>query len=125
MALLSIIVAPDLRLKLKCRPVNCVDDEIRRLMNDMLETMYQGLGIGLAAIQVGIPKRVIVLDVSGHEEPIVPLRMANPKLIYVSENCISDEEGCLSISEAPGLGVVWSAEGVKRYSGMDLTTSDL
>src|SRR5215475_9413371 len=80
MAKLSIITAPDPRLKLKAKPVGQVDDEIRRLMDDMLETMYAAPGIGLAAPQVGIAKRVLVLDVAGEGQDPTPLKMANPEL---------------------------------------------
>ncbi len=99
MALLPIITAPDPRLKKKCAPVEKVDAEIRQLMDDMLETMYQAPGIGLAAPQVGVLKRVIVLDVTHEEEPRNPLFMANPEIIWVSDEDTSYNEGCLSLPE--------------------------
>ena len=99
MALLPIITAPDPRLKKVCQPVAAVDGEIRRLMEDMLETMYNAPGIGLAAPQVGVLKRVIVVDVSGDEEPEAPLCMANPELTWVSDEDARYEEGCLSLPE--------------------------
>ena len=99
MAILPIIVAPDPRLKVKCARVERVDDEMRALMDDMLETMYQAPGIGLAAPQVGVPRRVIVVDVAGREEEPRPLRMANPELVSVSDETANYEEGCLSIPE--------------------------
>ncbi len=99
MALLPIIIAPDPRLKQIAAPVARVDDEIRRLMDDMLETMYQAPGVGLAAPQVGVLKRVIVVDASAKDEERAPLRMANPELIEVSEEDVHYEEGCLSLPE--------------------------
>ena len=102
MALLPIITAPDPRLKKVCKPVDAVDGEIRQLMDDMLETMYNAPGIGLAAPQVGVLKRVIVVDVAGDEEPKAPLFMANPELIGVSDDDATYEEGCLSLPEHYG-----------------------
>ena len=99
MALLPIIVAPDPRLKQVCAPVEAVDDEIRRLMDDMLETMYQAPGIGLAAPQVGVLKRVIVVDIAKNGEEPQPHRLANPELVWVSDEDASYEEGCLSLPE--------------------------
>jgi peptide deformylase len=99
MAVLSVIVAPDPRLKLKARAVARVDAETRRLMDDMLETMYSVPGIGLAAPQVGVGKRVIVLDVARDGEKRKPLRIANPELLWVSDELISQNEGCLSLPE--------------------------
>ncbi|HEY8015950.1 MAG TPA: peptide deformylase, partial [Dongiaceae bacterium] len=80
MAKLDIIIAPDPRLKLKCKPVAKVDAKVARLMDDMLETMYGAPGIGLAAPQVGVTQRIIVLDVAREDEKPAPLKMANPEL---------------------------------------------
>jgi peptide deformylase len=99
MAKLPIITAPDPRLKLKAKPVGEVDDEIRRLMDDMLETMYAAPGIGLAAPQVGVLKRVLVLDLAPSNEPPQPLRIADPEIVWVSDEDASYEEGCLSVPE--------------------------
>lgn len=99
MALLPIIVAPDPRLKRLSLPVEQVDDEIRQLMDDMLETMYKAPGIGLAAPQVGVLKRVIVVDVAREGEDPQPLQMANPEIVSVSDADASYEEGCLSLPE--------------------------
>jgi peptide deformylase len=99
MALLPIIIAPDPRLKLIAAPVARVDDEIRQLMDDLLETMYQAPGVGLAAPQVGVLERVIVVDASAQDEERAPLRMANPELIEVSDEDVNYEEGCLSLPE--------------------------
>ena len=99
MAILPIIVAPDPRLKQVAMPVAKVDAEMRRLMDDMLETMYKAPGIGLAAPQVGVLKRVIVIDIARDDEKPQPLRMANPELIEVSEEDAVYNEGCLSLPE--------------------------
>ncbi len=99
MAKLPILVAPDPRLKSKSAPVDKVDDAIRHLMGDMLETMYAAPGVGLAAPQVGVLKRVIVVDVSRDGEERKPLRMANPEIVEVGDEDEKYEEGCLSLPE--------------------------
>jgi peptide deformylase len=99
MALRTILTAPDPRLKKKAAPVAAVDDEVRQLMDDMLETMYAAPGIGLAAIQVGVPKRVIVMDISRGEEPKQPRYFVNPEILWASEEVAVYEEGCLSVPE--------------------------
>ena len=99
MAKLDIIIAPDPRLKVKCKPVAKVDAKVARLMDDMLETMYAAPGIGLAAPQVGVAQRVIVLDVAREDEKPAPLRMANPELVWVSDEDVTYNEGCLSLPE--------------------------
>jgi peptide deformylase len=99
MARLPIIVAPDPRLKVKCRPVARVDAKVAKLMDDMLETMYAAPGIGLAAPQVGVAQRVIVLDIAKDDEKPSPLRMANPELVWVSDEDAIFSEGCLSLPE--------------------------
>ena len=99
MALLPIIMAPDPRLKVKSAPVEAVDDGLRKLMDDMLETMYEAPGIGLSAVQVGVYKRLIVIDVSDREAPKAPLHLINPRIVAVSEERGLYEEGCLSLPE--------------------------
>jgi peptide deformylase len=99
MALLEIITAPDPRLKLKARPVPAVDAKVRRLMDDMLETMHKAIGIGLAAPQVGVAQRVIVVDVARDGETPNPLRLANPEILWHSEEEMVTNEGCLSLPE--------------------------
>lgn len=99
MALLPIITAPDPRLKRIARPVERVDDGVLRLMDDMLETMYEAPGIGLAAPQVGVLMRVIVADVSRDNEPPAPYQMANPEIVWVSDEDRTHEEGCLSLPD--------------------------
>lgn len=99
MALLPIITAPDPRLKLKAKPVARVDDEVRRLMDDMLETMYAAPGIGLAAPQVGVTRRVIVVDAARDGEEAQPLKIANPEILWRSDELATYSEGCLSLPE--------------------------
>lgn len=98
MAILPIIEAPDPRLKVVSTPVAAVDDDLRRLMDDMLETMYAAPGIGLAAIQVGVPKRVLVIDLQENEQRS-PLFVVNPKIIAASEDLAVYSEGCLSVPD--------------------------
>ena len=99
MAKLPIIVAPDPRLKLVAAPVDRVDDGVRQLMDDMLETMYAAPGIGLAAPQVGVGKRVIVVDLAREDEVPDPHCMVNPVLESVSAETGIYEEGCLSLPQ--------------------------
>ncbi len=99
MALLPIITAPDPRLKIKAKPVAEVDAKVRRLMDDMVETMYQAIGIGLAAPQVGVAQRVLVVDVAREGEKPQPLRIANPEILWRSEEMMTASEGCLSLPE--------------------------
>lgn len=99
MALLPIITAPDARLKVKARPVPAVDAKVRRLMDDMLETMYHAIGIGLAAPQVGVLSRVIVVDVAREGEKPQPLRLANPEILWRAPDIVTANEGCLSLPE--------------------------
>lgn len=96
MTVLSIIVAPDPRLKVVCKPVENVDTEIADLMADMLETMYLAPGIGLAAPQVGVAKRVIVVDPAPKGAEPQPVKMANPELMEFSKEVRKHAEGCLS-----------------------------
>lgn len=99
MSKLEIVKIPDPVLREKSVPVETVDDDLRRLMDDMLETMYDAPGVGLAAIQVGVPKRLIVLDVNGDEENRQPIVMANPEIVRLGDEMRTHEEGCLSIPD--------------------------
>lgn len=99
MALLPIIVAPDPRLNVKCENVDQVTDDLKRLMDDMMETMYNAPGIGLAAPQIGVTKRIIVVDVSKGEKGKAPYKMINPKITWHSNQFVDYEEGCLSLPE--------------------------
>lgn len=96
---MPIIIAPDPRLKAKAEPVAKVDADIRRLMDDMLETMHGANGIGLAAPQVGVLKRVIVVDTAKKDEPPMRLRMANPEIVWASDDEVARDEGCLSFPD--------------------------
>jgi peptide deformylase len=115
MALRPILIAPDPRLKQVSEPVSQVTDETRRLMDDMLETMYEAPGIGLAAIQIGVPQRIIVMDlgkpVSDEEEAAAkakgqkvkpdpdPRYFINPEIVWASDDLVYCEEGCLSVPD--------------------------
>lgn len=95
MSKLNILRFPDPRLHTVAQPVAVVDDRIRRLADDMLETMYAAEGVGLAATQVDVHERVLVMDVS--EERNQPLVLVNPELVFKSDDLIEGEEGCLSV----------------------------
>jgi len=97
MALREILTEPNKILRQKSSKVEKVDEDIRMLMDDMLETMYAAPGIGLAAIQVGVPKRVIVLDISSKDDPRNPIYFVNPEVVEKSKNNFTYEEGCLSV----------------------------
>jgi peptide deformylase len=99
MARRPIIWAPDPVLKTKCTPVAVVDDHVRALMDDMLETMYAAPGIGLAAPQIGVTERVIVVDVSDKDAPRDPICLANPRIVWKSDETAVHEEGCLSLPD--------------------------
>ena len=96
MTIKKILIEPDPFLRQKSSEVEQVTDETRKLMDDMLETMYDAPGIGLAAIQIGVPKRVIVIDLS-RDEKKNPLYFVNPKIIKKSDTDSTYEEGCLSV----------------------------
>ena len=97
MALKKILTEPNKVLRQKSLPVEKVDGDLQKLMDDMLETMYAAPGIGLAAIQVGVPKRVIVLDIAPKDEPKNPMYFINPEIIEKAESNSTYEEGCLSV----------------------------
>ncbi|MFO1189864.1 MAG: peptide deformylase [Alphaproteobacteria bacterium] len=99
MTVRTILTAPDPILAKVSKPVAKVDDSVRRLMDDMLETMSAADGIGLAAPQIGVLKRVVVIDVSRKGEAMKPLKMANPPIIAASDEDFDYEEGCLSVPE--------------------------
>ena len=103
MSVRPILLHPDPRLKKRCAPVAVVDDGVRALMEDMLQTMYDAPGIGLAAPQIGVDARVIVMDCAGKEEPPQPLRLANPEIVWASDELNEHEEGCLSLPDIYGL----------------------
>ena len=124
MAIRTILTAPDPRLKKKSRPVGSVDAEVRRLMDDMLETMYEAPGIGLAAPQLGELKRVIVLDIDREDVKTGPLFMANPEIVEASDEDATYEEGCLSVPEHYS-DVVRPAKVTVRYLDRDGETKEL
>jgi peptide deformylase len=99
MAKLPIITLPDPILRKLSTPVERVDDELRRLADDMLETMYDAPGVGLAAIQVGVPRRLFVLDVADDDEKPAPLVLFNPEIVALGSETRLHEEGCLSIPD--------------------------
>ena len=93
----KILIEPDPILRKKCEPLEKVDDEVRKLMKEMLEIMYEAPGIGLAAVQIGILKRLVVIDLSKENEKKNPLFFINPKIVQRSDNKSVYEEGCLSL----------------------------
>ena len=99
MALREIIVLPDKRLRLLSDPVKAVDAELRALVDDMFETMYKAPGVGLAAIQVGVPQCVVTVDTAKKDEPENPQAFINPEVVWSSDDKSTYEEGCLSIPE--------------------------
>lgn len=99
MAVRPIIVLPDKRLRLVSEPVPRINAEIRTLVSDMFETMYDAPGVGLAAIQVGVPKRVVTIDATRGEEEKQPIALINPEIVWSSDEKSVHEEGCLSIPE--------------------------
>ena len=113
MALLDILVFPDSRLRNQAKSVETVDDEIRKLVDDMFETMYEAPGIGLAASQVNVHRRIIVVDVSENRDE--PHAFINPELTTFGET-LESEEGCLSV---PGF-----YEPVTRYEGVKVAALD-
>lgn len=97
MALLKLVIAPDPRLLMVSKPVERVDEELQRFMDDMLETMYAEKGGGLAAVQVGVLKRVLIFDPSSYlEKKCDPIYMVNPEITFFSEEKDTRKEGCLS-----------------------------
>ena len=99
MAKRPIIKLPDPLLKTVSAPVEAVDDEVRALLDDMLETMYDAPGIGLAAIQIGVQKRLVTIDLARDDDPKDPHFFINPEIVWTSEETAIYEEGCLSIPE--------------------------
>lgn len=99
MAKLPIIILPDPVLRQPSAPLAGVDDDVRKLIDDMLETMYAAPGIGLAAVQVNVPKRLIVLDTAGEHEAPNPIAMINPEIVRLGEATRVYEEGCLSLPD--------------------------
>jgi peptide deformylase len=99
MAKLPIITLPDPILRKASAPIERIDEEVRTLAGDMLETMYDAPGVGLAAVQVGVPRRLIVLDTAKDNDPPQPLVMVNPQIVALGSDLREHEEGCLSIPD--------------------------
>ena len=114
----KIVIEPDPILRQKSESLEKVDDELRRLLDDMLETMYSAPGIGLAAVQIGILNRLIVIDISKEKEKKNPLFLINPEIVSKSKNTSIYEEGCLSL---PGhfAEIERPAECQIKYIGYD------
>ncbi|HEV7277204.1 MAG TPA: peptide deformylase [Devosiaceae bacterium] len=118
MAKRPILILPDPRLRAVADPIEKIDDGIRQLAKDMLETMYDAPGIGLAAPQIGELKRIVVMDLAKEEEPADPLVMINPQILAISDETVTTEEGCLSIPELY-YDVERPAEVTVRYTDLD------
>jgi peptide deformylase len=99
MSVRPILQLPDKRLRLVSEPVARIDGELKKLVADMFETMYDAPGVGLAAIQVGVPKRIVTIDATRGEEEKRPLALINPEILWLSDEKLVHEEGCLSIPE--------------------------
>ena len=99
MAIRPIITLPDPRLRLVSDPVTTFDGELQQLLDDMLETMYEAPGVGLAAIQIAVPKRIVVADATRGDEPKNPLFVINPQIVWASEELFVYQEGCLSVPD--------------------------
>lgn len=99
MAIRPIITLPDKRLRQVSKPVARIDDAVKKLVADMFETMYEAPGVGLAAIQVGAPMRVVTIDATRGEEEKKPIALINPEILWTSDEVSVLEEGCLSIPE--------------------------
>lgn len=99
MATLPILIAPDRRLKTKCKPVEAVTDAVRAKLDAMLQAMYEAPGIGLAGPQVGDERRLVVIDVAPEDDPPDPMRLINPEITWTSTETVVMNEGCLSLPE--------------------------
>ncbi|MCZ8259837.1 MAG: peptide deformylase [Beijerinckiaceae bacterium] len=99
MAVRPLVIVPDAQLRLISNPVAGADRELRMLVDDMFATMYDAPGIGLAAIQIGVPRRVVTIDLARKEEAAQPLVLINPEIVWSSEERREMEEGCLSIPD--------------------------
>ena len=124
MTIRPLVILPDTRLRLASEPVGPVTDEIRTLAADMLETMYDAPGVGLAAIQIGVPKRVVTIDTSKDENDRHPQVFLNPEIVWASEEKRIYDEGCLSIPEF--YGEVERPDRVRvRFRDLDGATQEI
>ncbi|WP_342151315.1 peptide deformylase [Methylorubrum sp. SB2] len=118
MTVRPLVILPDAQLRLVSEPVTAITDEIRELAADMLETMYEAPGVGLAAVQVGVLKRVVTIDTSTDEDARTPIVFLNPEIVWSSEEKRVFDEGCLSIPEF--FGEVERPDRVRvRYMNLD------
>ncbi|MCM2503257.1 peptide deformylase [Aureimonas altamirensis] len=124
MTIKPLIILPDPILRQVSDPVECIDDALRAFADDMLETMYDAPGIGLAAIQVGVPRRMLVIDLAKEDEPKNPLVFVNPQILATSDEPSLYEEGCLSIPEYYA-EVERPASLTVRYQDLDGKTQEL
>ena len=124
MATRPILILPDARLRAIAEPVEAIDEGIKALAHDMLETMYAAPGIGLAAPQVGDLRRIVVMDLAKDDEPKNPIVMVNPEILKFSEDTVTTEEGCLSIPELY-YDVERPAEVTVRYTDLDGTVREV
>jgi peptide deformylase len=99
MSIKPLVIIPDPKLRMVSEPVKEITQEIRQLADDMLETMYDAPGVGLAAIQIGVPLRMVTMDVSKSDDERLPMVLINPEIVWASEEKRVYEEGCLSIPE--------------------------
>lgn len=118
MAIRPILIHPDPRLRKPAAPVAAIDDEVRALAEDMLATMYEAPGIGLAATQLGVMKRVFVMDAGAKDDPPAPVVLVNPEIVWRSDETETSEEGCLSIPEVYE-DVTRAARVRLRWTGLD------
>lgn len=116
MSILNIITYPHNNLRQKAEPIKHIDESIKQIANDMLATMYQQNGIGLAGNQVGVLKQIIVIDIQPDEVP-APLVLINPKIVTLSDELVESDEGCLSI---PGISAT-----IKRFSQVTVEFQNL
>jgi peptide deformylase len=124
MAIRPILVLPDPRLRAVADPIDGIDDDIKALAKDMLDTMYDAPGIGLAAPQIGVMKRIVVMDLAKEDETPTPLVMVNPEILKFSDETEITEEGCLSIPELY-YDVERPAAVTVRYTDLDGKTVEL
>jgi peptide deformylase len=117
MAIRPILIHPDPRLRKVAELVPAIDDAVRALAEDMLATMYDAPGIGLAAPQIGVLRRVFVMDTAGKDEEPAPMALVNPEILWTSEETLVSEEGCLSIPEV--------YDDVTRHARVRLAWTDL
>jgi peptide deformylase len=124
MTIRPLIYLPDPLLRKPSAPIERVDEELRRLIDDMFETMRDASGLGLAAVQVGVLRRVLVLDLSGEDEPNRPIVMINPQIVSFGSEKRTHEEGCLSMPDLR-VEIERPASLVVRYTDRDDTSQEL